>query len=75
MRPKLVKVAYTARYLYNAAKVVCDRRRLPEFKVCMRAQTCIGGIGGGTPSIQNGWLVRKDGASFRIHSQLCIAVM
>ena len=28
MRPKLVKVAYTARYLYNAAKVVCDRRHV-----------------------------------------------
>ena len=73
--PKLLKVAYTARYLCNATKVAYDRRRLPEFEACVRTQTCIGGIGGVPPSIQNGWFVRKDGASFRKHRQLCIVVM
>jgi len=47
MRPKLVKVAYTARYLCNAAKVAYDIRRLPEFEVFERTQTCTVGIGGG----------------------------
>ena len=42
MRPKLVKVAYTARYLCNATKVAYDRRRLPEFEACVRTQTYIG---------------------------------
>ena len=73
--PKLLKVAHTVRYLCNAAKVADDIRRLPEFEVCVRTQTCIGGIGGVPPSIQNGWFVRKDEASFRIHRQLCIVVM
>ena len=67
MRPKLVKVAYTARYLCRAAKVAYDIRRLPDLEVCVRTQTCIGGIGGVCPSSQNGWLCRKDGASFHIH--------
>ena len=70
--PKLLKVAYTARYLCNAAKVAYDIRRLPEFEVCVRTQTCIGGIGGVPPSFQNGWFVRNDGASFRIHSHMYV---
>ena len=42
-RPKVVNVAYTTRYLCNAAKVAYDIRRLPDLEVCVRTQTCIGG--------------------------------
>ena len=68
MRPKLVKVAYTARYLCNAAKVAYDIRRLPEFKVCVRTQTCIGGIGGGA-TVKQKWMDSSKRRSVFSHTQ------
>ncbi len=67
MRPKLVNVAYTARYLCDAAKVVCDRRRLPDFEACVRTHTCTGGSGG-TP-VKSKWMVMSKRRSVFSHTK------
>ena len=68
--PKLLKVAYTARYLCNSAKVAYDIRRLPEFEVCVRTQTCIGGIGG-SATINSKWVVCSNRWGDNAHKVQC----
>ena len=69
--PKLLKVAHTVRYLCIAAKVAYDIRRLPEFEVCVRTQTCIGGIGGGA-AVNSKWMVCSKRRSVFSHTQTVV---